>query len=289
MTTSLTATVLVENTPVQDLRSEHGLSVHLGYERDGKLTNLLLDFGQSDAFARNASDLGINLAEVDLAVLSHAHYDHADGMSAFFAANGHAPLYLSEACNENCWSTKAGTASPHYIGIKPGLLDQHAGRMARVPIDRVSNIAPGVHVVPHTTPGLADLGQRAGMLLRVDDEFAPDGFAHELSLVVELEPAPDDSPRIAVFNSCSHAGLPVITREVLDAFPGATIVAYVGGLHLVHANLADVTLVADAMREAEIEQVYTGHCTGEQAICQLKQALPGTVHALYPGAVLCLS
>ena len=288
MATSLTTTVLVENTSVQDLRSEHGLSVHLGYVRDGKLTILLLDFGQSDAFACNASDLGINLAEVDLAVLSHAHYDHADGMSAFFAANGHAPLYQSEACKENCWSTKAGTTSPHYIGINPGLLDRHANRMARVPIDRMSTIAPGVHVVPHTTPGLADLGQQAGMLLRVDDEYAPDDFAHEVSLVIELEPAPDRSPRLAVLNSCSHAGLPVITREVLDAFPGATIAAYVGGLHLVHASSADVALVADAMRTARIEQVYTGHCTGEQAICQLQQALPGTVHALYPGAVLCL-
>ena len=280
----LTATVLVENTQVEGLSCEHGLSVLLAYRNGRHDARVLLDFGQSDAFARNATALGIDLADVDLAVLSHAHYDHADGMPAFFAMNDHAPLYLSAACAEQCWSTKAGTTEPHYIGIRQGLLERYSQRLAFVPTSHATTLAPGIHLIPHTMHGLDDVGRRAGMLLRREGTWIPDDFAHELSLVFELEPAPDGTTRLAIFNSCSHAGLPVIAEEVKATFSGAHIVAYVGGLHLVHATEEEVQDVADAIRMNGIDRLYTGHCTGAYAFGLLQNELPGRVLALKPGS-----
>ena len=288
MAPKLTVTVLVENTPVKGLAAEHGLSAHLLYVCDGQATSVLLDFGQSDAFARNARTLGIDLAAVDIAVLSHAHYDHADGMPAFFARNSAALLRLSAACAESCWSTKAGTAEPHYIGIGHGLLARFSDRIARVSTSRVTTIAPGVHLVPHTTPDLAQAGERAGMLLRSGDAWVPDDYAHELSLVFELDPSPSGEQRVTVFNSCSHAGLPTIAAEVTDAFPEARIAAYVGGLHLVHASDEQIMQIADAIRATGIEHLHTGHCTGSHAFDLLRRELPGRVHALCPGATFTL-
>lgn len=283
---TVTITVLTENTPREGFRAEHGLSLHLRYARAGKTTDLLLDFGQSDAFAHNAALLGIDLGTVDVAVLSHAHYDHADGMPAFFEMNGRARLFLSEACGESCWSTKGGTAERHYIGIKQGLLARYADRLQRVPTSRTTTIAPGVHLVPHTTPGLVEVGRRSGMLLQTEDGWEPDGFRHELSLVLELVSAPDATPRLAVFNSCSHAGLAVIVEEVTRAFPEARIAAYVGGLHLVHASDEQVRQVAKAVQRVGIEHLYTGHCTGDAAMATLRNELPGRVVALHPGLTL---
>ena len=279
MAMQLTATILTENAPVEGLRSEHGLSVHLAYGN----RSVLLDFGQSDAFARNATMLGINLASVDSAMLSHAHYDHADGMETFFAVNTQAPLYLSEACGEDCWSTKAGTTEAHYIGIKQGLLSRFESRLRRMPRDRISTIVPGVHLVPHTTPGLSELGARAGMLRRHNGVWMGDDFAHEMSLVIELA-----SGSLAIFSSCSHAGPAVIVSEVLAAFPGARIAAYVGGLHLVHASKTEILQVADVFRSAGVESVFTGHCTGEAALSLLAQALPNRVTPLHPGLTFTL-
>ena len=286
---ALTMTVLTENTPREDLRAEHGLSIHLYYARTGTLANLLLDFGQSNAFAQNAVTLGIDLSSVDVAVLSHAHYDHADGMPAFFDMNDNARLYLSDACAENCWSTKGGMTSPHYIGIKAGLLDCHSDRIRRASTSHVTTIAPGIHLVPHTTHNLAEVGRGSGMLLETDGGWAPDDFRHELSLVLELAPAQDATPRLAVFNSCTHAGLAAIAEDVALAFPGARIAAYVGGLHLMHASGDQVGQVVDVVRCAGIERLYTGHCTGDAAMLILSQALPGRVVPLYPGLTLQLA
>lgn len=282
MPDKLTATILVENSPAEGLLHEHGLSVHIVYGE----TRVLLDFGQSDAFAQNAKELGIDLARVSLAVLSHAHYDHADGMEAFFAHNDHAHLHLSTACAETCWSTKAGTAEPHYIGIAPNLLTRFHNRLSPTPTDRVTTIAPGIHLVPHTTPGLAELGHRAGMLLRTGDAWTPDDFAHEMTLVFELGAEPD-AP-LALFSSCSHAGIPAIVAETQAAFPQRPITAFVGGLHLVHSDDETILAVARTVEEAGIARVYTGHCTGSRALELLTQVLPGRVTALHPGLTFTL-
>ena len=60
-------TVLIENKAVSDLlAAEHGLSV---YVETGD-RNVLVDFGDSGAFADNAGILGVDISKVDLAFLS---------------------------------------------------------------------------------------------------------------------------------------------------------------------------------------------------------------------------
>ena len=127
------------------------------------------------------------------------------------------------------------------------------------------------------------------MLLKTDGCWEPDNFSHELSLVLELAPKQDATPRLAVFNSCSHAGLAIIAEEVTQAFPGARVAAYVGGLHLVHASDDQVKQVADAIQRSGIEHLYTGHCTGDAAMRALQQAVPGRIVPLYPGLTLQLT
>ena len=84
----LTITVLVENSDGEGLCGEHGLSLYIEYE--GR--RYLLDAGATGLFAENAAKLGLSLAEVEAAFLSHAHYDHAGGLPRFFAENAHAKV-----------------------------------------------------------------------------------------------------------------------------------------------------------------------------------------------------
>ena len=82
---------LVENTTCcSDIACEHGLSFYIE-TGDHKI---LFDAGQTDAFAQNAEKLGVDLTQVDLAILSHGHFDHGGGLKAFLAINKTAPVYL---------------------------------------------------------------------------------------------------------------------------------------------------------------------------------------------------
>ena len=83
----------------KQLKGEWGLCVYTEY--NGK--HILLDTGASPLFTKNAADMGINLSAIDAGVLSHAHYDHANGMQDFFKKNDHAKFYLRESAGENCY------------------------------------------------------------------------------------------------------------------------------------------------------------------------------------------
>ena len=117
-------TVLVENTAPQDsaLTPEHGLSLYIQYREH----HILLDAGSSQAFARNAQALGINLSQVDLAVLSHGHYDHADGLRYFLEENPTCKVYARPQAGGPYFSTSTG--SPRFIGIHRDIWE---GRPAR--------------------------------------------------------------------------------------------------------------------------------------------------------------
>ena len=88
-------------TSQKQLKGEWGLCVYT--EFNGK--RILLDTGASARFAKNAALMGIDISKIDAGVLSHAHYDHADGMQEFFDKNNHAKFYLRDAARENCYHT----------------------------------------------------------------------------------------------------------------------------------------------------------------------------------------
>ena len=106
-------TVLAENTTCRnDLTAQHGLSLYLE-TADRKI---LFDMGQSDAFARNAEALGIDLSKVDFAVISHGHYDHGGGLETFLKINSNAQVYIHRLAFGEHYNGKE-----KYIGLKGGI------------------------------------------------------------------------------------------------------------------------------------------------------------------------
>ena len=84
-------TALLENTAARaDMQTEHGLSLY----EETATKKILFDMGQTSFFAENAEMLSIDLADVDLAVLSHGHYDHGGGLAVFLEKNDHAPVFI---------------------------------------------------------------------------------------------------------------------------------------------------------------------------------------------------
>ena len=266
------ATVLVDNTPGCGLGGEWGLSVYIEYGDK----RILLDTGASGLFLKNAETLGLPIRDVDYAVLSHAHYDHADGMEDFFRANDKAGFYLRSGAGENCY-TKVWLFRK-YIGIPRHILERFQDRIVFAEGD--FELCPGVKLIPHKTAGLEAIGRRNRMYVRGPSGWQPDGFAHEQSLVLETDSG------LAIFNSCSHGGADNIIREVMQTYPGQKVGAIIGGFHLFGRPEAEVRALARSIRDTGVGEVYTGHCTGKAAYQILREELGEAVRPLSVGTVI---
>ena len=271
-------TVLIENLGPDGLACEHGLALHINY----KGHSTLLDTGSSGAFADNATALGVDLSAVEYAVLSHGHYDHADGLRAFFAANEHTPMLVRKGALGAYYSMRGGTA-PRFVGIHRDICRDYAQRL--VEVDGQYKLMDGAWLVENPAPEMsADRAQHLYKKLG-EDYFVEDDFSHEHSLVLEGEDG------LVVFNSCCHAGAANIAAHIAERFPGKSIAALLGGFHMMGATGTDsincsgeyVKSVADAFKQLNIGRIYTGHCTGTPAFELLQKELGGRLRYMRTG------
>lgn len=265
----LKAKVIIDNIPRDGFAGEWGLAIYIEYR--GR--KILLDTGATGKFVENADAMGIDLGAVEYGVLSHAHYDHSDGMEAFFARNTTAPFLLRSGAAENCYGRVL--FFNRYIGIKKGVMDTYKERISLVSGDYP--VCEGAFLLPHKTPGLERIGKKAHMYRRVGGRWQADDFAHEQSLVLDTEKG------LVIFNSCSHGGADNIIRETAETFPDKKIYAIIGGFHLCDSSRREVLAFAKRVRDTGIEHVITGHCTGQKAFDILKEELGNQVEQLYTG------
>jgi len=258
-------TVLIENTTArEDLICEHGLSLYL--EAGGK--RILFDAGQSDALIRNASALGIDLSAVDLAILSHGHYDHGGGMAAFLSINDHAPLYVHERAFGRHFS-----GPEREIGLSPSL-SVHP-RVIRTGDECA--LGPGLHLL--TCNGSAPLYPLSNehMLRQEGTERIPDLFFHEQYLLIE-----EEGKRILI-SGCSHKG-------VLNLLAWLQPDILIGGFHWKHLtgegeSARQLTRYAQLLKQFPT-QLYTCHCTGVAAYQYLKPLLGAQLSYLSTGTTI---
>ena len=109
-------TTLVENTTNHpDLGTQHGLSFYI--EANGR--KILFDMGEDGLFLQNAEKLGIAIADVDLAIVSHGHGDHGGGLGGFLEHNEKAPVYLNRRAFGHYYTKRM--KMPVYIGLNQEL------------------------------------------------------------------------------------------------------------------------------------------------------------------------
>ena len=264
--------ILVDNIENHELKGEWGLSIFIEHEG----VKLLLDTGASNLFVENAKKLGINLNDVDYGVLSHAHYDHANGIPFFFRKNDSAKFYVQQGMSSNCY--ERGFMHYKYIGIPKDLLSQYGTRF--VFVEGVCSLTNNISIVSHHIEQLEEKGHRESMFVKVNGKMQDEDFSHEQSLVIRTQKG------LFVFNSCCHVGVETIINEVKDIYPDEHIYGLVGGFHLYNKTRQEIEKLGDYLITTGIEQVYTGHCTGDKAYFLLKKYLKDKLHQFNCGLTL---
>lgn len=256
---------LIENTTcLADLTCEHGLSLYI--ETDNR--KILFDAGQTGAFADNAQKLGIDLSKVDLAILSHGHYDHSGGFARFLEINQTARIYVNQNAIKPYYNGIGG-----YIGMAPELME--SGRL--IFTRDVDQLGSGMTLYScNDRPRVYNMDS-FGLQVMENGQLIPDDFCHEQYLLIE-----QGGKRVCI-SGCSHKGILNIAQWFRPD-------VMVGGFHFmkVETQGEGAAFLEEAARELmQYPTVYyTGHCTGREQFAYMKACMGDRLQALSTGSVI---
>lgn len=265
---------LVEDTKGGDCLNEHGLSFYV----ETKKHRLLVDSGATDMFARNAEMLGVDLAKVDIFILSHGHYDHSGGLTAFAKIAPNAKIYLKVSAGGEHYHLMPELEK--YIGIDKRIMElpQVVKVSGNMQIDDELFLFTDINGKRYPEWSNRELVKKVG------DKFVRDDFVHEQCLVISQE------NRRLLMSGCAHNGILSILDKYSELF-GAYPDTVISGFHMMKKTALtdeETEYIKQTARELMKTKAlfYTGHCTGQRAFEIMKEVMGEQLRGFHSGSVL---
>lgn len=267
-------TSVIDNESRCKLAAEHGLSLHIALKNG---INILFDTGKSDLFASNSSLLGIDITNVDIAVISHGHYDHGGGLGHFLKLNSKAPVYIHSKAFQPHYSLKEEGLK--YIGLDTSI--QNSPRL--IFCNGITTIHPEVIVFSDVEKKYQQpLGNR---LLFGPQQDENDTFTDEQNLIIT-----EGSNHILIAG-CAHRGILNILESATKIIGNPPTHVF-AGMHLIKSGLApeeervSICSLAEQLMEYKETMFYTMHCTGMEQFCTLREKMNRQIEYLSSGKII---
>jgi 7,8-dihydropterin-6-yl-methyl-4-(beta-D-ribofuranosyl)aminobenzene 5'-phosphate synthase len=258
------------------LVAEHGLAFWIETP-DGCV---LFDTGGSgEVLLGNMRRLGVDPADADALVLSHAHDDHSGGLEGMLPLlRPGIPLYAHPTLFTPRYSAKQGR--PVSRGMRLGA--EELGRRLSLRLEATpQEVLPGVWTTGEIAERPEPEGRSPYHQVVEGGQYLPDPYADDMSMVLRVEGG------VFLLCGCCHAGLLNTLSHVQRVFE-RPIVTIAGGTHLVNADANHLQQVQEVMLEIEsVQRVYLNHCSGQVAFHSLLLALgPDVVRPCPAGTCL---
>jgi len=256
-------TVLVDNNTLTDhyLTGEPGLSFLI--ETGGR--KILFDTGYSDAFIRNAQQMGTRLLDLDYVVVSHGHLDHTGGLVHLVKHFTDAVIEKRQLKNPELvahpWCFYPKQKPP--LGNSGSLLTEaEAGlrfslRLSRSPLWLTNDLVFLGEIERTFDFERTDPGNRK--IVMPDGRIERDQIRDDSALACRT---PDG---LVIVTGCSHAGICNIVEYARKVCDDNRVCDIIGGLHLLDPGAERLEKTCRYLGSLELSALHACHCTSLSA------------------------
>lgn len=256
--------------------AEHGFSVFVSLEEEGRKRGILLDSGLSPTAATsNVEALGLDLTSCEAVVSSHGHIDHAGGLLQIKEKIGHSriPLILH----------------PH--SFRNRVMRFPDGRMLPLPAPLREGLeSRGYDVTERTEASLLIDGRIlvTGEIPRTND-FEKGNPIHfsEIDGSVEKDPLIQDDQAVVanirdkglvIITGCGHSGIINTVERAKELTGEDRVFAVMGGMHLSGGIFEPIIpRTVEELNKIAPSILIPCHCTGVRAIQEMTRSMPHSV------------
>jgi len=243
--------ILTENAASGKFLAEHGLSYFIEHED----SQVLFDTGHSDVFLKNAERFTIDIASIKNVVLSHGHWDHANGLKLL---NNKALI-----CHPEVFHPRFRKGGTENIGIE--LTIEELQKRFEIITSRkpypISHDIIFLGEVPRknsfeaqTTPFVYKNGE---------DDFVID----DSGLVIKI----NQGTELVLISGCAHSGICNMIEYAKKITGIHKFRAVIGGFHLKQNNKQTQQTI-EYLKNQDIQEIFPSHCTELPALCAFYNA-----------------
>jgi len=258
--------------------AEHGLSILIQVQEGEKKEDHLLDCGKSSStLLHNIAAYGLELANLSLKtiILSHGHYDHTGGLKGLLENKsqpipiiGHPDVFARRISYVRGFRTISCPFNQSEI--------REAGGDLLLSRDSVK--INDYLMVTGEVPRKNKFEKNPHFRKVTNNHWRDDEVDDDLSMIIDV-----DQESFFLLCGCCHAGL-INTLERVKTLTGKTnCYGVMGGLHLVGASQERIDFTIAELKKWNPEVIIPLHCSGREAMYQLKSHFPEKIKLLNCG------
>ncbi len=268
--------------------AEHGLSLLVSVWQGEEKHTILFDTGYSKVgVLHNLAQLGLNIEDIEVIVLSHGHMDHTGSLNAILdKIPGTIPLVLHPGAfvyprytrqpngSKNIWPqtlTRDGLAQKNVeiVESKTPTLIADGMIMVTGEVERTTSFEKGM----------------PNALVEKNGDIVQDPIMDDQAIVMKL-----DGKGLVVISGCAHAGIVNTLAFAQKTIGEQGIHAVLGGFHLsgpFFEKIHDETI--QGIKKMDPDVIMPMHCTGLKAINRFQKEFPSSFVLNSVGSKMTLS
>ena len=263
------------------LRAEHGLSMLITVESNGKKDSLVFDAGSSaEGVLHNMDVLGVRPGKLHALVVSHGHPDHTLGLIGILKRNGRKGMPV--IVHPDAFLKRRNVlADGRQIDLPPPSREDLEAQGISVVEEKGPTLLIDGKVlvtgeIPRTTP--FEKGFPLGQA-EIDGQWRPDPWIYDdQAIVINVR-----NKGLVVLTGCGHAGLINTLQHAGNATGVKDIYTVMGGFHLTGKIFEPVIgPTVQALKDMKPKVLIPQHCTGWRATFEIARDFP---EAFVPSSV----